>query len=206
MRGDHEATAASSEAARAIAVEYEMPLWQGWASVFAGWAASVGGAVDEGIATIREGLRLARATDAITFLPHCLSLSAEADARVGRLDSALATIEEALALCERNDERYVEPELHRQRGAYLLALGGPDAAAGEAALQRALALARHQGARMLELRTATSLGTRWRDQGRTTEARALLAPLYDSLTEGLDTDDPRRAAELLSTLGGAKGR
>jgi hypothetical protein len=41
--------------------------------------------------------------------------------------------------------------------------------------QRALALARGQQARLWEVRAATSLAHLWRDQGRRTEARELLA-------------------------------
>jgi predicted ATPase len=38
-----------------------------------------------------------------------------------------------------------------------------------------------------ELRTATGLARLWRDQGKRTEARDLLAPIYGWFTEGFDT-------------------
>ena len=40
----------------------------------------------------------------------------------------------------------------------------------------------------------------WQQQGKTTEARALLVPVYDWFTEGFDTADLKDAKALLSEL------
>jgi predicted ATPase len=61
-------------------------------------------------------------------------------------------------------------------------------------------MAREQGAKSFELRAAMSLARLWRDQGRHTEARALLAPVYNWFTEGFDTRDLREAKALLKEL------
>jgi predicted ATPase len=50
------------------------------------------------------------------------------------------------------------------------------------------------------LRAATSLAGLWREQSRQGEARDLLAPLYGSFTEGLDTADLKDAKALLEEL------
>ncbi len=115
----------------------------------------------------------------------------------------LATLEDALALCEQNDERYYEAEIHRLRGELLLALEPPDGVGAEQALQRAVELAHSQDARLLELRAAVSLGRLWRDTQRADQAREILEPLYGWFTEGLDTTDLRSAAALLAELGAA---
>jgi predicted ATPase len=47
-----------------------------------------------------------------------------------------------------------------------------------------------------ELRTATGLARLWRDQGKRTEARDLLAPIYGWFTEGFDTADLQEAKTL----------
>jgi hypothetical protein len=47
-------------------------------------------------------------------------------------------------------------------------------------------LLRHETAANQTVRTATSLARRWRDQGKRTEARDLLAPIYGWFTEGFD--------------------
>ena len=64
--------------------------------------------------------------------------------------------------------------------------------------ERALAIAREQGARSFELRGATSLTRLWRDQGKRAEARELLAPVYGWFTEGFDTRDLIEAKALLA--------
>ena len=51
-----------------------------------------------------------------------------------------------------------------------------------------------------ELRAATSLARLWAEQGRRSEARDLLAPVYDSFTEGLDTADMKEAKRLLDEV------
>jgi predicted ATPase len=65
---------------------------------------------------------------------------------------------------------------------------------------KALDVSRAQGARMFELRAATSLARLWHDHGRRVEARDLLAPVYGSFTEGFDTVDLEDAKALLAQL------
>ena|ERR1700675_4188885 len=74
------------------------------------------------------------------------------------------------------------------------------AAKAQAHFERALKIARAQQARSWELRAATGLARLWRDQGRRTEARDLLAPIYSWFTEGFDTLDLREAKALLDNL------
>jgi predicted ATPase len=51
-----------------------------------------------------------------------------------------------------------------------------------------------------ELRAAMSMARLWRDQGKLTEARDLLAPVYNWFTEGFDTLDLKEAKALLEEL------
>jgi predicted ATPase len=73
-------------------------------------------------------------------------------------------------------------------------------AEAEAAFQRAIAIARRQESRSLELRASVSLARLWGSCGRRSEARMLLAPLYGGFTEGFDTPDLRDARHLLAEL------
>jgi predicted ATPase len=61
-------------------------------------------------------------------------------------------------------------------------------------------LSEEQGAFLLKLRAATSLARLWRDQGKVSEARELLAPVYGWFTEGFDTLDLKEAKKLLEEL------
>jgi predicted ATPase len=65
---------------------------------------------------------------------------------------------------------------------------------------QSLEWARRQGALAWELRGATSLARLWRRQGKTTQARKLLATVYRRFSEGFDTADLVTAKALLQSL------
>jgi predicted ATPase len=67
-------------------------------------------------------------------------------------------------------------------------------------LQQALAIARRQQAKSLELRAATSQSRLWQQQGKRTEAHQLLTEIYGWFTEGFDTADLQDAKALLEEL------
>ena len=70
----------------------------------------------------------------------------------------------------------------------------------EESFQQALAIARQQRAKSLELRTAVSLGRLWQAQGKRDAARKLLAEVHAWFTEGFDTPDLHEARALLDSL------
>ena len=118
--------------------------------------------------------------------------------KLGRTDEALQCLAEAAQIIETSDERFYEAELQRLRGEVLNAVG--DGAAAEQNYHQALATAKRQSAKTLELRAATSLARLWCDQGKRDEARDLLAPVYGWFTEGFDTLDLKEAKTLLDEL------
>jgi len=85
-------------------------------------------------------------------------------------------------------------------GEIALKSAGPDADSADAHFERALAVAREQHAKSWELRAAISMARLRRDQGKCDAARDLLAPVYGSFTEGLDTLDLKQAKALLDDL------
>jgi predicted ATPase/DNA-binding SARP family transcriptional activator len=135
------------------------------------------------------------------FVPHYTALLgtlAQGLAGVGRVPQALATIDEALARSERDEEHWCIAELLRIKAELVLLEGGPGAArAAEEHFQHALDWTRRQGALSLELRCAIGLARLWRQQGRIEAARDLLGPIYGHFTEGFDTADLRVAKTLL---------
>ncbi|MBT5458921.1 MAG: hypothetical protein HOK82_20160, partial [Rhodospirillaceae bacterium] len=70
----------------------------------------------------------------------------------------------------------------------------------EALFRRSIHVARAQEAKLWELRSSVSLGRLWQDQGKTTEARNLLAGVYSWFTEGFYTPDLMDAKALLDEL------
>ena len=105
----------------------------------------------------------------------------------------------AQALIEPLDQRFYEAELHRVRGAVLIA-EKPDSPDGMASLDRAIDVARRQSSRFLELRACVSKARVWRERGFRDEGRELLGPVYHSFNEGLDTVDLTEARALLEAL------
>lgn len=74
----------------------------------------------------------------------------------------------------------------------------------ESCFTRAIAVARVQGARSLELRATVSLARLWQQRGLTEQARQWLRPLFETFTEGLESSDLREAAVLLRELQGER--
>ena len=102
---------------------------------------------------------------------------------------------------ETTNEKWCDAEVNRVAGEIALQLPEPNAAEAQSYFKRALAVARQQQAKSWELRAAMSLARLWRDQGKTVEARELLAPVYGWFTEGFDTLDLKEAKALLEGLG-----
>jgi predicted ATPase len=136
----------------------------------------------------------------VTWTPHYPALQARACEIAGQIEEALTLLDDALQIAERTGERWLEAELYRHKGQLLLRQG--DSAAAEELYCSALRIAREQEAKMWELRAAVSRARLRFDQGRSAEARDLLAPVYSWFTEGFDTPDLKEAKALLGELGG----
>jgi predicted ATPase len=109
-------------------------------------------------------------------------------------------ISEAMTAVETTKERWYEAETNRVAGEIALKSPEPDAAKAEGYFERALSVARQQQAKSWELRASMSLARLWRDQGKVSEARELLAPVYGWFTEGFDTHDLKEAKAMLEEL------
>jgi predicted ATPase len=166
------------------------------AAVLHGWAQVELGQTVEGLALVEQGLKEWGPTEAKLLLPCLLASSAEVHSKREGRDQVLSTLDDAA----KTEERWFVPELHRRRGELLLKLAVAPQPEIEDCFHQALAVARDQGARLWELRAATSLARLWRDHGRRAEARELLAPVYGWFPEGLETADLKDAKELLEEL------
>ncbi|HUK06663.1 MAG TPA: adenylate/guanylate cyclase domain-containing protein [Stellaceae bacterium] len=168
------------------------------AKMLRGWAATVNGTPDEGRRLAQEGLMETRRTG-FARVSFQLGLMAEVYRLVGEGAIALDTVTEAMRVGEAQGETRWHSHLLHEKGRVLASLGETQGA--EEALRAALDAARGQGARSPELRASTSLARLWRDQGKRSEARELLAPIYGWFTEGFDTPDLKEAKALLEELG-----
>jgi predicted ATPase len=200
FRRDVPAVQAQAEAAIALATAQGFPQWTAMGTSLRGWALTMQGQGEEGLALVRQGLTAYRATGAALWVPYLCTVLADVAAHLGHPDEGLRVLAEAHTLVEQHDERWWEAEIHRLRGVLLQRQTIPQPEEAEVWLQRALDVARRQEAKSLELRAAMSLSRLWQQQGKQAEARALLAPVYGWFTEGFDTADLQEAKALLEAL------
>ncbi|WP_454628724.1 hypothetical protein [Bradyrhizobium cenepequi] len=119
----------------------------------------------------------------------------------GEVPQRLAAVNEALARCEARDEQWYQAELLRIKGELLLHASEYRSVVGtEQCFDRALRVARSQGALSWELRTAISLARLRASQGRPAEAHHALASVYEKFTEGFEIADLRIGKTMMAQL------
>jgi predicted ATPase len=183
-----------------ICTEHDFPFWTAGGRILEGWAIACQGKGDEGIEKLDEGLAAWRKTGARLWLPIFLALKAEAHAKIGRRDTALKIIEEALAISDETGERWAVAEMLRIKAGLLQATGRAAAEEIESLLVKSLETGRRQQALSWQLRTACDLARLWQEQDRTEEALTWLQSIYDQFTEGFGTADLIHAEALLDSL------
>ncbi len=134
-----------------------------------------------------------------------LSHLALAYAALGKFDDAWRCIGEAITAAQTTKEGWYQAEVNRLAGEIALKSPEPDLTKAQEYFERSLAVARQQQAKSWEIRAAMSLARFWRDQGKVSEARELLAPVYGWFTEGFDTRDLKEAKVLLEKLASCSG-
>jgi predicted ATPase len=188
-----------SEEALALANKYQAPYYRAWAAILVSYALALEQPNEERIGRLRGSITEFKASSARLRLPYFLSLLAQVCGKAGRAEEGLACINEALSEARAHNERWWDGELHRLRGELLL-MHGADASDVEAALLRAIEIARSQQARSLELRATMSLARLWIAQNRSADASRRLKDVYAWFTEGFDTPDLQAAQLLLAQL------
>ena len=198
-RRDIAATRELAEATLALCAEFRLEFFAWTATILRGWALAAQGQPDAGIAQLREGIVGHRAAGQLLHLPYTYALLPTAYATAGEFDAALEALAEGLDYSERSGEDFYVAELKRLKGEVLLRRSADDASV-EAQFREALEIARRQGARSLELRAAISLSCLWHDQGKTIQARELLAGIYGWFSEGHNAADLQEARAILAGM------
>ncbi|GAB7549385.1 AAA family ATPase [Cupriavidus sp. 8B] len=195
-----------ANAAFALSSERGFPLYLAWATILRGWALVRQGNHEEGIALIHQGLSANELTGAALGRPSLLGLLADAYGNAGQPKLALRVVDDALMLVGNTSECFDEATLNRLQGELMLQLPGKDASlsetaeAAQACFQKAIALARRQKAKSIELQGVLSLARLWQRQCKNDAARKILTETHGSFTEGFETVDSRQAIELLNEL------
>jgi predicted ATPase len=149
---------------------------------------------------MRDGAELLREQNILIFNGLVRIALADAEARAGDVERAIATIDEALETVVRTDYREFEAELHRVRGEMLLKRDPASRTPAEEALRTAVAVAKRQGTRSFELRAALALAKLCQATQRPAEAQAVLAPALEGFSPTPEMPEIAEAQALVAAL------
>jgi len=177
-----------------LAEKYNMPPHRSHALLLSGWALAFGSDLRAGVAAM-EG-EYPRASAVGPFFRFYAALLAEGLEKAGRFTDALSILRPALATVTEPGVGIFVSELYRLQGLCLLhSTDGRDEAMHS--LRTAVAVARQQGATVLELRAAVSLArAAMAADGRATDVEPL-REVCAELPAEFDAPDREEARELL---------
>jgi predicted ATPase/DNA-binding winged helix-turn-helix (wHTH) protein len=198
LRGETTSVLQHAEAVMTLGQEQGLPIWTAFGTIYYGWAQIEQGQIGKGIEFVQRGLAAYQTTGAKIWRTHFLGLLAEGLAKAEQFEEGLRVLDEALTTVEDVGERYHEAELYRLKGELLLKRELP--AEAETCFKQAIAIARQQQTKSLELRAATSLSRFYENQCRIKEAHQALTDIYQWFTEGFDTADLREARTMMDRL------
>lgn len=198
-RRDADAVLHVTEELLSLSQEQIFPYWEMIAKILRGWALAERMEIQAGISQVREGLDNWRAIGAETNRPFYLALLALACAKGADTDEASSAITQAFECSQRTGEEFHKAELCRIRAELILNSSNSHESLSEAEqyLSTALAIARQQKAKSLELRAAIALGRLSLSLGRPAEAYKLVAEAYQWFAEGFDSLDLREGKQLM---------
>lgn len=194
--GDRDRALIHADAAAALADEHGFPVHAAVAAVVRGWVRRDAAAIRAGLADYEAAGQFVA-----TSLFRALLIEVLVDAADG--EAGLAELEAAFAFVARSGEQRHLAELHRLKGE-CLRLGGSDGpptnASAAECFERARGVARGQGARLWELRAATSLARLLAAEGKRAAARAVLADAADLLPANADLPDVAAVRRLAAEI------
>jgi hypothetical protein len=148
-----------------LSTRQNFAMWLAGGEALRGWARSASGDTVEGLSRIEDGIKDWRATGSIWTVPYLLALKTEALHLANRTAGALETVNEAITLVEKSEERWWYAELFRLRGVFLAAIGA-DEAEVEASFCAAISTAREQKSIPLACRAEVACVEYRRQKGR----------------------------------------
>ena len=199
MRRDDARAAPRAFELAQLAREHELTMYGAFGAFLEGWASAAGDAPGGGLADMRRAVDELREQNVLLFDGLLKIALAEAEARAGDPDRAIAILDEALATADRIGYRAFEAELHRARGEILLQRDPANPAPAEEALRTAIAVAKQQATRSFGLRAALALARLYQSTGPA-EAHAVLAPALDGFTPTSEMPEIAEAEALLAAL------
>ena len=192
-------TASSASELVRLARDHDLNFWHPYGLILEGWTKTESGAPG-GLEDVRRGAQLLQEQSVLAFDGTLGLALAQAEARAGDQQRAVAVLDEALASSNRTGGRGFDAELHRLRGEILLKCDPGSVALAEEALQTAIAVAKQQGARSFELRAALSLAKLYQSTARPVDAHGVLAPALKGFSPTPEMPEIAEAQMLLAGL------
>ena len=155
-----------AKALSSVAHEHGIALWIGFGAFLEAWVEFRSGSPESGLLNMRRAAALLQQDGVGAFQPLVRTALAEAEARNGEPEAALATLDQALEDFARTGQRWFDAEMHRMRGDILFEKDAANSDPAEEAFLTAIGIAQHQKARSFELRAALSLAKLYRATGR----------------------------------------
>jgi class 3 adenylate cyclase/tetratricopeptide (TPR) repeat protein len=187
------------EKARAHSVDHDLGYWKTLSSLLWGWLRGRAGELELGTTRLEESLDAYLASGSRLGTPHFNVLLADLRLAAGDRRRALDAIRAGEEYIDETGERFSESELFRFKGRVLMAGDLPDPHGATAAYERAVAAAREQNAKMLELRAATRLAAHRRSIGQPLTAFDELAALCEWFPATSELPDVARARTLVAS-------
>lgn len=198
-RGDLAEAAGYLERSQAHAARHSLAAFHALGLALSGELAALGGQAQSGVSLLRQGLAALDAQRHRLLTPSLERALAEAYVQCGEIAEGVATINAALARARSRGKTFDMPELLRAQA--LIGLSSGQMTVDEAAriLRNSIQVARDQSSLSFELRSTVALSRLLRSSpDRTDEARSMLEGVCCRFSEGGDTQDLRRAQELLA--------
>jgi len=152
VRREPEAVREGAEAAMALGEEHGFPEWLEWGRWLHGWALTELGTIEQGVAEMEAGIAGFVPMGGVPRQAFTAAILAKVYEKLGRIDQAIAMLDDQLVRIERSGERLDEAELYRVKGELLYARDGAGSSEGESCLRKAIEIARRQESRWWELR------------------------------------------------------
>ncbi len=197
---DWESARKYTNAALEISVDQNYFLLEAFLLMIKGRILSHDGKHLEAVEIIQRGLELFHGTGFITNGTFGLQALAKAYKAKGMVKEGLEVVQRSEEFEQQTGEARQKASLQKIKGDLYLQDGNPTAA--EEAYLNAIAVAREQHAKLLELEAVKGLARLWHKQGRTEDALEQLSEIYDWFTEGFETPVLVEAKELLGELRG----
>ena len=177
-----------------------MPFLRADAGLSVAWARGRLHDAAAGAEDLRRGLADRIEQGSLTDAWFYHGLLAELEVETLGTESALARIDEAMALARQVEARCNLPFLHLLRGKLLLERDPSNPVPAEEAFQTGLDIAKEQGARSWGLRAALSLAKLYQSTARAVDAHVVLAPALEGFSPTPEMPEIAEAQALMERL------